>query len=273
MNQKNESLKKGFLKLKKEVELHIQNGEIKKKNDLQAYLYFSCYPLFSFVESIIILCENGKFQTSESLLRSLVELHINVIYYQVADSDHRLAVSVKKMFEEKIKGINELRGLIQKYDNLKSEDPKNLFSNEWLSKAEKWAKEKKQNILKGNNLKKDIRELCLKEKAIKCDQAHIKNAEAGHFERMYHVIYRQLSPSTHLNIGGLQRFVNQSDNGKCTFSDGDHQDYFLMQEAINICVAFTKDLYENKVIETNLPDAISELEDLLRQPFQRGLKC
>ena len=235
-----------------------------KKNHLQAYLYFSCYPLFSYVESIIILCENGKFQTAESLLRSLIELHINVIYYQVADSDRRLAVSVKKMFEEKIKGIRELKQLIQKYPNLKSEDPKKLFSNEWLDKAEEWAEKEKQAVLKGSHLDENVPELSLKDKAIKCDQASIKDAEKGHFERIYHVIYRQLSPSTHLNIGGLQNFVEQDEEGRYTFSDGDHKGYYLMQEAISICVALTKDLYENKVIKSDLPDTISELEKLLK---------
>lgn len=264
MDSKNKSLKEAFLKLKKEVEPHIQCGGAKNKNHLQAYLYFSCYPLFSFVESIIILCENGKFKTSESLLRSLIELHINVIYYQVADSDHKLAVSVKKMFDEEIKGINGIKELIQKYPNLKSEDPKNLFSKEWLNEKENWANKERQAVLKGNNLDEDVPELGLKDKAIKCDQAQIKGVDGGHFERMYHVIYRQLSPSTHLNVGGLQGFVNQSEDGRYMFSDGNHKDYFLMQEAISICVALTKDLYENKVIETDLPDTISELEKLLK---------
>jgi hypothetical protein len=107
MDSKNKLLKEEFLKLKGEVEPHIKSGGAKNKNHLQNYLYFSCYPLFSYVESIVILCEHGKFRTTESLLRSLIELHINVIYYQVAESDHRLAVSVKTEFDQKLKEVRE----------------------------------------------------------------------------------------------------------------------------------------------------------------------
>ena len=263
MDQNNKLLIDRFLKLKREVEPHIQNGRAKNRSHLQAYLYFSCYPLFSYVESIIILCENGKFQAAGSLLRSLVELHINAIYYQVADSDYRLAVSVKRMFEQKIKGIRELKQLIQKYPNIQSSDPNHLFSIEWLDNAEEWAKKEKQAVLKGNSLKNDDPELALKDKAIKCDQAHIKNTENGHFERIYHVIYRQLSSATHLDIGGLQNFVDQDGDGKYIFSDGDYKKYYMMQEAISICVALTKDLYENDVIESALPDSVFELEECL----------
>ncbi len=269
MDSTNNTLKEEFLKLKEKVEPHIQSGGTKHKNHLQSYLFFACYPLFSFVESIVILCENGKFQTSESLLRSLIELHINVIYYQVADSDRRLAVSVKKGFDEKIKGIREIKKLIRKYPNLSSEDPKKLFSNEWLEKAESWAEAERKAVLEGNNLDEDVMELNLIDKAIKCDQADIKNVEKGHFERMYHVIYRQLSPSTHLNIAGIQGFVDQRADGQYSFSEGDPKSCYLMQTAIDICVALTKDLYENKVIEGDWPENISALEKLL-SPVQGG---
>lgn len=264
MGSKNKSLKDEFYRLKAEVEPHIKSGGAKNKNHLQNYLYFSCYPLFSFVESIVILSDYGKFRTTESLLRSLIELHINVIYYQVADSDHRLALSVKTEFDEKIKGIREIKELIRKYPNLKSADPSKLFSNDWLQKAEQWAEKQRQAVLKGNKLNENVKELGLKDKAIKCDQADLKGIEKGHFERMYHIIYRQLSPATHLNIGGIQGFVDQKAGGEYSFSDGNGKDNFLVQEAISICVALTKDLYENGVIEGNLPDTVHRIEELLK---------
>ena len=264
MDEKNTLLKNEFLKLKREVEPHIQSGGAKNKNHLQNYLYFSCYPLFSYVESIVILCERGKFRTSESLLRSLIELHINVIYYQVSESDHRLALSVKTEFDEKLKGVREIKELIRKYPNLKSTNPANLFSDEWLQEAEQWTERERQAVIRGNNLDEKTKDLDLKAKAIKCDQAELAGVEKGHFERMYHLIYRQLSPSTHLNVGGLQGFVDQGRDREYSFSDGDTRGYFLMHEAISICVALTKDLYENGVIEGSPPDTVSKLEELLK---------
>lgn len=264
MDSKNKLLKDEFLKLKGEVEPHIKSGGAKNKNHLQNYLYFSCYPLFSYVESIVILCEHGKFRTTESLLRSLIELHINVIYYQVAESDHRLALSVKTEFDGKLKGVREIKELIRKYPNLKSTDPANLFSDEWLQEAEEWTERERQAVIKGNSLDEKTQELGLKDKAIKCDQANLEGVEEGHFERMYHLIYRQLSPSTHLNIGGIQGFVDKGENGGYSFSDGDTKGHFLMQEAISVCIALTKDLYENGVIEEALPDTVGKIEELLK---------
>lgn len=264
MDTKNKYLKEEFLKLKSEVEPYIKNGGTRDKSHLQNYLYFACYPLFSFVESIVILSENGKFLAAESLLRSLVELHINVIYYQVAESDRRLAISIKKDVEEKKKGIREIKELIRKYPNFKSVDPKNLFSDNWLQQAEQCAEERRQAVLRGNNLDEKDAEPDIKSKAIKCDQADLKGVEKGHFERMYHVMYRQFSPSTHLNIGGLQGFVNQKESGEYSFSDGDSREHVLMQQAIEICVALAKDLYENGVIEADLPATINRIEGLIK---------
>ena len=205
----NQQLKWNFFKLKREVEPLIKATNTKGKTHLQNYLYFACYPLFSYVESAIILYEKGKAQTLESVLRSLIELHINVIYYQVAESDYRLALAVKNQFDEKVKGVREIKQLMQKYSNLKSSDPSNLFSDAWLDNAENWAVEFRAAVIRGNNLSENIKEPGLKDKAIKCDQAAIKGVEPGHFERMYHLVYRQLSPSTHLNIAGLQGFVEE----------------------------------------------------------------
>lgn len=259
----NQLLKLYFFKLKNEVESKIRLVNTKENSHLQNYLYFACYPLFNYVEAAIILCGKGKTRALESILRSLIELHINVIYYQVAESEYRLALSVKNQFDEKVKGLQEIRRLIQKYENLKSNDPKNLFNDEWLINAESWAIEYRKAILRGNNLKEDTKELGLKDKAIKCDQANLDDVEPGHFERMYHLIYRQLSPSTHLNMAGLQGFVEQKDTGEYVFRDGD-KGYFLMQQAVEVCVVLTKDLYENSVIEGKIPKVVGKIEKLLK---------
>jgi hypothetical protein len=133
-----------------------------------------------------------------------------------------------------------------------------------LKQAEQRTERERQAVIRGSNLNEKTKELDLKSKAIKCDQANIEGAEKGHFERMYHLIYRQLSPSTHLNVRGLQGFVGQTEDGEYTFSDGDSKGHFLMQEAISICVALTKDLYENGVIEGALPETVGRLEELLK---------
>jgi len=83
------------------------------------------------------------------------------------------------------------------------------------------AEETRQAIIRGSNLRENEEDLKLKEKAERCDRGKVKNADPGHFERMYYVIYTLLSPSVHLNIEGLDVFVSQNELGKYSFNDGD----------------------------------------------------
>lgn len=260
---KSELLNKEFLKLKEEVTTLINNVDTSKNSRLQNYLYFVSYSLFSITESVIILCENNKPHSAEILLRSLIEAHINIIYHQLGNPEYRLAVSAKNGFDVKIKNIKELEELIRKYPNLKSEDPTKLFSNEWLSNAGNWAETQRRAILRGNNLKENDRDLDLKSKAIKCDEASLDGIERGHFERMYHLIFRQLSPTSHLNIEGIQAFVSEPEKGKYLFSD-DGNCEILSAQAIEVCTAFTKDLYDCNVLAGKITSTVSNIEKILK---------
>lgn len=259
-----QDIKQEFLRLKSEISLHIDRIDTSKNSHLQNYLYFIHYPLFNFTESIIILCESGKFHSAKILLRSLFEAHINIIYHQIDESEHRLALSAKAGFDTKIKIISEIKDLVRRYPNLESPDPKRLFSKKWLQDAGEWAEVQRKAILKGNNLVQNDQDPDLKSKAIKCDKASIKNVEPGHFERMYTVIYRQLSPASHLDIEGLEVFVNQKETGKYMFGDGNGGD-FIIGQAIEICLAFTKDLYESGLIKSKITDTVQRLDKLIKQ--------
>ncbi|MBU1558129.1 hypothetical protein KKC45_04165 [Patescibacteria group bacterium] len=261
---KTQLLKKEFLKLKKEIENLIEDIDTSKNSHLQNYFYFISYPLFSVTESVIILCENKKTNSAEVLLRSLIEAHINIIYHQLDDSEYRLAVSAKKGFDTKIKNTKGLKDFVRRYPNLKSEDPSNLFSDEWLSKAEGWAEVKRKTILRCNNLQKNDMDLDLRSKAIKCDKKYIDNIEKGHFERMYHIIYRQLSPTAHLNIEGIQSFVDENEKGEYSFSDRGNGEV-LSAQAIEVCTAFTKDLYEHGVLKGKITSTVSKIESILKE--------
>jgi len=261
MSLDQELIKTEFLGLKTEINDLLGGVDTKKKSHLQNYLYFVYFPLFSFAESIIILCENKKHNTAKVLLRSLIEAHINILYHQLHDSEHRLAISAKDGFDSKIRNIKEVQELIKKYPNLESNNPNNLYSRVWLQKALEWAQREQQAILLGNNLNEKEKDVGLKDKAIKCDQEFTGEIDKGHFERMYAIIYRQLSPTSHLNLEGLQTFVDQDEVGKYLFSDQDDGD-LLVCEAVNICLALTKDLYDNGVIDGKITDTISRIEKL-----------
>lgn len=259
----NEILKNQFYKLKEEISSLIGEVDTSKNSHLQNYIYFVFFPLFSYAESIIVLSENAKYHSAKVILRTLFETHINVIYYQTGNSERKLALATKSGFDGKIRNIRELRHLINKYPNLLSKDPTNLFSNEWLDSAEEWAQKQQTKIVNINNLKDTDRDPDLKSKTVDCDAAVIKTAEPGHFGRMYSVVYRQLSAPSHLNIDGLQTFVTQDSDGNYLFDDGDDGD-FLMSEAIAVCVAFTKDLYDLGILKGSPPAILKIIEDQIK---------
>ena len=79
---------------------------------------------------------------------------------------------------------------------------------------------------------------------------------------MYHVIYRQLSPVSHLNVEGIQSYVNENEAQEYIFNDGDNS-VIVVCNAIEICVAFAKDLYDLGVIQGEKTLKIKLLERLL----------
>ena len=86
------------------------------------------------------------------------------------------------------------------------------------------------------------------------------SARHGSFERMYSLVYRQLSPLAHLNLEGLQEFVGQDEYGKIFFHDGGSTN-FIATQAVEISVAFSKDLYDNEILTGEQVAIIQEVEE------------
>lgn len=255
-------LKEKFLKLKQEIEQSLIKADKSKHNHLQNYIYFAHHPIFSFTESILILCENKKPNTAKVLLRTLFESHINLIYHQLGNSEQRLAFSAKSMFDERFTVLKEILDLIEEYPEWESEDSKNLFNKEYLNKQISIQTEHREAILRANPGLFGIKRL--QEKAKLCDSGEVKNAKRGHFKYTYTVIYRYLSSFTHQNIEGLQAFVDQNKEGVIFFHDGSDED-FVATRAVEISIAFCKDLYDNNILTGEQFAVVHELEELMSQ--------
>lgn len=251
-----------FLQLEKEITYLLSSTNRNLHSHLQNYIFFSHKPIFSFTQAILILCKNKKTNAAKVLLRTLFEAHIDIIYHQIKDSDKRLAFSAKRMFDERITILNEIVSLLEKYPNLESQDETNLFNNTYLSKALTDQEVHRQAILRANQNLNGTKHL--QDKAKLCEDGEVKNSEPGNFERMYSLIYRQLSPVAHLNIEGLQAFVGEDEYGKIFFHDGDSWD-FIATQAVEIAIAFSKDLYDNKILTGDHLKIIYEIEDFILQ--------
>ncbi len=257
-----------FNQLKVQIISLLEREHTSRFTHIQHYILFFSHPLFSFTDSIIILCQNGKYNSAQVLLRSLYEAHINIIYHQVADSERRLALSAKELQDGRLKVLNEIKDLIRRYPNQRSPDPEKLFNEAYLDSQVQKAKREQQKIMEANNLAEKEKPLSLKDKAIACDDGDVsvKNAEPGSFQRMYSLIYRQLSPAAHLDVEGLQYFVDKKDDSTLVFTDGDGGDH-LIGSAIDICVAYIKDLYDSKILEGEPPATLGRVEELLKEPL------
>jgi hypothetical protein len=262
-NKNLEKLKDEFFNLKTEINDLFGLEDRSGYSYLQNYIYYAHYPIFSFTESVIILIDKGKSHVANVLLRTLFEAHIDVIYHQLGDSKERLALSARRIFDERIIALREIEKLIKDNPNLISADVTSLFNKTHLEGAIKDQEAHRTEILNGNPNLQKIKKVHLSEKARLCDEGQVKGAEKGHFGRMYSLIYRQLSPVAHLNVEGLQNFVEQDQSGKQFFSDGDEGD-FIIGQAVEICLAFTKDLFDTGVLGGDYIDRIKEIEGLLK---------
>ena len=257
-----EELNKKFLQLKQEITHLLYCVNRSGHSHLQNYIFFAHKPIFSFTEAILILCGNKKSNAAKVLLRTLFEAHIDIIYHQLKDSEQKLAFSTKRMFDERITILKEILSLIKKYPNFESQDETNLFNNKYLAKALNNQDKNRQAILMANPNLSGTKHL--QDKAKLCEEGEVKNSEPGSFERMYSLIYRQLSPVAHLNIEGLQTFIEQDEYGKIFFHEGDNCD-FIAAEGVKISVAFSKDLYDNRILTGEQVKVIQETEKLISQ--------
>src|SRR3989344_3936936 len=263
MNEKYiKELNKKFLQLKQEITHLLSAVNRSGHSHLQNYIFFAHKPVFSFTEAILILCEKEKSNAAKVLLRTLFEAHIDIIYHQINESEQRLAFSAKRMFDERITILNEILNLIKKYPNLESQDETKLFNDKYLAKALADQNKHRQAILRANPNLSGTKHL--QDKAKLCEEGEVKNSEPGSFERMYSLIYRQLSPVAHLNIEGLQTFIEQDEYGKIFFHEGDNCD-FIAAEGVKISVAFSKDLYDNRILTGEQVKVIQETEKLISQ--------
>lgn len=237
------------------------SGDKVEMTHLQNYLYFTYGPVFNYTDAIIKLCEHGKNNAASALLRSLFEVHINIIYHQEGDIERKLSISAKQRLDQLNKAFRGISSLITKHPNQGTDDEGSLYNQKYLTRALAELTIQKEALLKANNLYDEDITPALVDKAIHCDGLKLDNVEPGHFESLYHLIYRQLSSSVHLDIDGLGYFIDQDDDGKYTFREKYDED-LLIHQAASISLALVKDLFLHEVLKGEPLEDIGILEEL-----------
>ncbi len=242
----------------------VVNAQLEKRSSatkIQNYLYIMCGPFENYTESIILLCDNGKINAASVLLRSLVEAHINIIYMQIGDMKKHLAEAAYEGFRQKVSICDNFIQLLKKYPNLVSEDKNSLYHPERLKHMKEFVERGRDSILELNNIDPKYTDKRYKvdliDKARKCDESGIIPDKPGFFEDLYTLQYRYLSPVAHLNIEGLQHFVDEH-NSKIVYKDGNNIE-MVQGTAISLYAALVKDLYVHQVISGEIPNEVDEL--------------
>lgn len=249
-----------FYSLNKKLDLILEHYQCKGSH-LQNYLYFAYAPVFNYTKAIIILCDSRMFNAASALLRSIFEAHINIVYHQGNDSEKRLAISARERFNDLRTVFSEVSKFINDYPIHSSKDNNSLFNEQAIKEALDYIESELRNITLHNKLDNNYKKTRLLNKAQENDKVKITGAEEGHFQKMYSVIYRQLSSSVHLDILGLENFFEKDQKGSYSVKET-FDDAVLIGESIGICVALTKDLYANKVINS-VPEETHIIEGLL----------
>jgi hypothetical protein len=261
LSEKNQKVVEYFYSLKKEIDSNL-NHNLTNQTHIQKYLYFTVGPVFNYTEAIIILCKEKKFNAALSLLRSLFETHINIQYYTSDNNDKKLAIAAKKVFDSRLAVVNAFKKLVKDYPNFLSNDSSSLYNKDYQDKTLEEINKDRSAIIKKYNLTDQDKDPKLIKKTKLCDTAKIPDAEPGHFELMYHLVYRQLSPFVHLDIEGIDHFINKDQSGNYFVTEKPNED-LLISQSINICVALVKDLYDNKVINSDRSENIKLIDNIL----------
>lgn len=244
-----------FFTIKDVVSMRLETH--KNETKIQNYLYIMYGPFENYTESIILLCKNGKLNAASVVLRSLVEAHINIIYMQIGDKKKHLAEATYEGFKQKVSVCDNFLALIKKYPNLESQDQTSLYNIDRLNDMKDFAVHRRDSIPRLNEVDVKYKKVDLITKARRCDESMIADTTPGFLEDLYTLQYRYLSPIAHLNIEGLQHFVDERD-GVLIHKDGNQKE-MIQGTAIGLYAALVKDLYENEVISGKVPAEVDEL--------------
>ena len=139
-----------------------------------------------------------------------------------------------------------------------------MLSKETIDELVTLNEKRRSDVIIANNLSPNEKVPGLFDVARECDEANIRGSVPGQFQQMYNLEYRYISPLAHLNLEGLHSLIDRDEKGDFVLSKFKNHKV-LISESIEICVALTKDLFENKVIESEVPKIISEIEELCKK--------
>lgn len=256
-NISEETIRNNKIKLQKLEELiRFADGLLQKNpqrdlndfNHKQSILFLTFGAVNNYTEAMLTLCRNSYPDAAIVLLRSLLEVFINIRYILDTNSDKRLILFHLEDARSRINFSTEMISFIKRYPNfISKENPltDETFLNQEINKAnEDIAVIKKHYKIKGGRLPN------LLDKSKANDKKAKKNK--GIFEYNYVTIYRFFSHYAHLTSRGLNTFLNQRPDGGYDLTTGKSMDIGpAVATTYGIYLFFLENLMKWKIIETH----------------------
>lgn len=167
----------------------------------ESYLLTVFGAVNNYSEAIYVLCKDSRPQAAQVLLRPLVEAFINTFYLLSTRSGKRLALFAAEAAREKTRVANSMLDFLKRYPQWKNKSK--LTTKKDLSLLIKQNQQEITNIRKNYKIRQDIQFPDLLERAREGDKKKPIKLRKGDIEYNYHLVYRYLSPLSHLNAAAL----------------------------------------------------------------------
>jgi len=203
----------------------LERDKVRLKKQI---LYFMMCAAQSYSESILRLVSPPRIydKSAEVLMRSLVELFINLNYINSGRSQKNALIFIADSINERIDFANKYQKFMRKYPNWRIP-----FGN--ITKPDDWDKfiqEKQQEITAGEKhfkikLPKKLPDI--RGRAMIFDhnlKSRNKLTRKKSLEYYYITYYKYFSQIAHLTMPGLERFLTESEEGVLLHLDGKPED-------------------------------------------------
>lgn len=191
----------------------INRSKLSAKQDI---LLLTFAPVNSYAESIVVLCESFRPDAAKVILRTLVEVYINIAYLLSHNSNNRIWKFIVEESFYSFGLMDQAINFYNKYPKLRPKKPE--YKTSALiklrdipeKKLQSYAQKLKLKLSSKKNFKKDNPEVFdLLKRALALDRKNKK----GTFEYWYLMVYRYFSEYTHLSLKGITHFFRPKSYG------------------------------------------------------------
>lgn len=203
----------------------LERNKVRLKKQI---LYFMMCAAQSYSESILRLVSPPRIydKSAEVLMRSLVELFINLNYINSGKGQKNALIFIADSINERIDFANKYQKFMRKYPNWNIPFGSITKPDDW----DKFIQEKQKEIVAGEKhfkikLPKKLPDI--RGRAIIFDdnlKSRNKLSRKKSLEYYYIAYYKYFSQIAHLTMPGLERFLTESEKGMLLNLDGKPED-------------------------------------------------